>query len=100
MLKRKQVTVVDVTDLEPQVKEWARNAYCERVNGNESFMRIYPEEILDSGYDLNEGIPIHERRVISLEEFKEVYDNEDEYNFLKYCVENGQREEFILLYWW
>lgn len=100
----KQQTVLDITNVPEEVKGWAYKSYRDTIYGNDSFIRVWPEEVLyhpgfEEGNEEN-SLPLHEMRIKTLEEFMEEYEDEDQYNFLKWCVEQGQRESFILLYWW
>lgn len=95
-------TVLDVTNLPADIKQKARLAYWDNIDGsNESFIRVYPCEVLERPKDDDGGIyPLNEQKVMSWEKFQENYEDRDLYDFLVWCIEQGQRDEFILLYWW
>ena len=95
-------TVLDITDLPTEVKTWAYHAYRENTPGNGSYITVWPAEVLyQPGYENeNETLNLNEMRIKTLEEFFQEYENGALYEFLRWCIEQGQSESFLLLYWW
>lgn len=91
-----KLTVLDITDLPGNIKDAAYAAFQDQINGNDSYIKVWPIEVMEFDEDdMNTG------EIRSYEDFAEnMYRDPNMYAFYKWCVEQGQTEEFILLYWW
>lgn len=93
----KQQTVLDITDLPTEVRGWVHKAYQDQISGNGCYFTVCPYEV----FEWDEEAEQRSNRILPFDEFRtHLYDCEDTYNFMRWCVEHGQTEDFILLYWW
>lgn len=102
----KKETILDRTELPAQIKHWLDEGFGEQVNSNDSFIKIWPEEVLYQPGLVNEdeALGLWDMRVMTWEEYSDGSEISDsliaQYKFLSWCVEQGQRESFLVLYWW
>lgn len=92
----KQITVLDIADVPKDIRTLVHTGYRDNITSNECYFMVYPYEV----FKWDEVTDKYTDEIMTFEEFSEQYDCENMYNFLKWCIEQGQTEEFTLLYWW